>query len=57
MIGIAVTFSIFAFYYIYKKRKVLFSLGLTVFLGIMIVIAINTETLIFNNYSVNVEMC
>ena len=51
------TFCLISYYFIYLKRKVLFSLSLLFALGLMIILAINTESLIFNDISVGVEMC
>ena len=46
-----------SYYFIYLKRKVLFSLGLLFGFSLLIILALNTESLIFNDLSVGVELC
>lgn len=48
---------IIAFFKIYKKRTVLWSLGLSVFLVLLIVFTFFTLSKTFNDWSISVDLC
>lgn len=45
------------YFYVYTKRKVLMSLGLTFLLGLVIIFTFNTMSVVFNDWSIGIEIC
>lgn len=48
---------IMGFVNVYKKRKVLYSLGISVLLFLLMIFLLNTMASGFNDWSVAVELC
>lgn len=57
VIVLGVLFILFSFFYAYRKRKVVFSLVLTLVLFFLIIFSLNTLSTIFNVWTISLEVC